>query len=190
VEAVIRISESKTDKEIYLGKTKPDGSYKVILTVGADYNLSAYAKGYAFHSERFVVPVDQAYQEVEKNILLSPLRVGEVVVLHNIYFDFDKATLRPESKAELNNLIRLLQENPTMKIEIAGHTDSKGSDEYNICLSRARAKAVRDYLVEVGGIAPKRLVVVGYGESRPIASNATDEGRQLNRRVEFKIISK
>jgi len=190
VEAVIRIAESKTDKEIYLGKTKPDGSYKVILTAGADYNLSAYAKGYAFHSERFVVPVDQAYQEVEKNILLSPLRVGTVVILHNVYFDFDKAVLRPESKAELNNLIRLLRENPTMKVEIAGHTDSKGSDEYNIRLSRARAKAVRDYLVEVGGINPKRLVVVGYGESRPIASNATDEGRQLNRRVEFKILSR
>ena len=190
VQAVIRIADSKTDEEKFVGKTKPDGSYKVILTAGEDYNLSAYADGYAFHSERFVIPIDQAYQEVEKNILLTPLRKGAVVILHNIYFDFDKATLRPESKAELNNLIRLLKENPTMKIEIRGHTDSKGSEEYNIRLSKARAKAVRDYLVEMGGIDPSRLTIVGYGESMPIASNATDEGRQLNRRVEFKIISK
>jgi len=189
VEAVIRLSKSATDEEILLGKTAPDGSYKVIIQAGADYNLNAYAKGFSFHSERFVVPAEQAYQEVEKNILLTPLGVGKVIILHNVYFDFDKAVLRPESKAELNNLIRQMNENPGMKIEIQGHTDSKGSDEYNIRLSRARAKAVLDYLVLQGNISPDRLTAVGYGESMPIASNDLDEGRQLNRRVEFRIIS-
>jgi outer membrane protein OmpA-like peptidoglycan-associated protein len=189
VESVIRIADSSTDVEKYLGKTKSDGSYKVIIQAGTDYNLNAYAKGFSFHSERFVVPADAAYKEVEKNILLTPLKVGEVVVLHNIYFDFDKAVLRPESKAEMANLIRLLNENPSLKLEIRGHTDNKGSDEYNIRLSKARAKAVVDYVEEVGGIDKDRLTSVGYSFHLPIASNDADEGRQLNRRVEFKIIS-
>ncbi len=190
VEAVVRISDSKTDKEKFLAKTRPDGSYKVILTTGADYNINAYAKGYSFHSERFVVPTEQAYQEVEKNILLTPLKAGAVVVLHNVYFDFDRAVLRPESKAELNNLTRLMNDNPTLKIEIRGHTDSYGSDEYNIRLSRARAKSVLDYVVMEGKIDPDRLVSYGYGEHFPIATNDLDEGRQLNRRVEFKVLSR
>jgi len=189
VESVVRISDSKTDEEKYLAKTRPDGFYKVILSTGMDYNINAYAKRYAFHSERFVVPAEQAYQEVEKNILLTPLEKGVVIILHNIYFDFDRSVLRPESRAELNNLVRLLNENPSLKIEIRGHTDSKGSDEYNIRLSRSRAKAVVDFLIIEGKINPDRLTSVGYGESLPIASNAIDEGRQLNRRVEFKIIS-
>jgi outer membrane protein OmpA-like peptidoglycan-associated protein len=188
VESVIRIADSKTDQERLLSKTTPQGAYKVVLATGADYNIAAYAKGYTFHSERFVVPAEQAYQEVEKNILLAKLKPGGIVILHNVYFDFDRAVLRPESKAELENLVRLLNENPTMKIEIRGHTDSKGSDEYNIRLSRSRAKAVVDWLVVPGGISKDRLSSVGYGESLPIASNDSDEGRQLNRRVEFKIL--
>jgi len=190
VPAVIRIAESATDKEIQLLKTKPDGSYKVIIQAGTDYNLNAFAKGFAFQSERLVIPPEAAYKEIEKNILLWPLEAGAVVVLHNIYFDFDKAVLRPESKAELSNLIRMLSENPSMKIEIRGHTDIKGGDNYNIRLSRARAKAVVDYLIEAGGINPARLTSVGYGFHLPIATNNTDEGRQLNRRVEFKILSR
>jgi len=189
VEAVLRISDSKTDEEKYLGKTKPDGSYKVIIQAGTDYNLNAYAKGFSFHSERFVVPPDAAYKEVEKNILLTPLKVGAVVILHNIYFDFDKAVLRPESKAELANLIRLMNEHPNMNLEIRGHTDNKGSDDYNIRLSKNRAKSVVDYLKEVGGVGGNRLTSIGYSFHLPIASNASDEGRQMNRRVEFKIVS-
>ena len=145
VESVIRISESKTDQEKYLGKTKADGSYKVIINAGADYNL-LHAKGYAFSSERLVVPLGAAYREIEKNILLIRPEVGTVIVLHNIYFDFDRATLRPDSKAELSNLIKFLNDNPSIKIEIRGHTDIKGSDQYNIRLSRSRAKSVEDYL--------------------------------------------
>jgi len=189
IESVLRISLSKKDEEKFVGKTNKQGYYKVLLTAGEDYNLNAYAKGYSFHSERFVIPPEQAYQEVEKNILLTRLKVGAVIILHNIYFDFDRATLRPESTAELANLIRQLTEAPNLKIEIRGHTDSKGSDAYNLKLSKARAKAVYDYLVEVGGIDPERLTMIGYGESLPIASNDYDEGRQLNRRVEFKIVS-
>jgi len=190
VEATIRIADSKTDKEIMVVKAKPDGAYKAIINAGVDYMLSATAPGYSFHSERFQVPITAAYKEVEKNILLTTLEAGAVVVLHNIYFDFDKSTLRPESKVDLNNLIRMMKENPTMKVEIRGHTDNKGSDKYNIRLSKARAKAVMNYVVAKGGVSAKRLTSVGYSFHMPIATNDTDEGRQMNRRVEFRIVSK
>lgn len=99
------------------------------------------------------------------------------------------ATLRPESTAELNRLLKLINENTTMIIEISGHTDNKGSDTYNQKLSENRAKAVVDYLTEKG-IDKERLEFKGYGETEPVASNETEEGQQLNRRIEFKILSK
>jgi outer membrane protein OmpA-like peptidoglycan-associated protein len=110
-------------------------------------------------------------------------------VLNNIFFDFDLATLRLESTAELSRLVQLIKQYPNMKIEISGHTDNKGSDEYNQKLSENRAKSVVDYLVEKG-ITQDQLIFKGYGEAKPIASNDTDEGQQLNRRIEFEILSK
>jgi outer membrane protein OmpA-like peptidoglycan-associated protein len=115
--------------------------------------------------------------------------VGSKVVLENIFFDFNKATLRNESIAELNRVVRILNDNATLKIEIGGHTDSKGSDAYNEHLSKNRAESVVNYIVEQG-VDKSRLTFKGYGESTPIASNDTEEGRQENRRVEFEVISK
>ena len=109
--------------------------------------------------------------------------------MKNIFFDFDKATLRPESTSELERLMKFLNDIPSMKIEIAGHTDSKGADDYNLKLSANRAQAVVDHLTK-NGIASSRLTAKGYGETKPIAGNDTDEGRQLNRRTEFEIKSK
>ena len=109
--------------------------------------------------------------------------------MKNIFFDFDKATLRKESFNELENLTKLLNDVPSLKIEISGHTDGKGSAAYNLTLSDNRAKAVVDYLVGKG-ISKDRLVAKGYGLTRPIATNDTEEGRQLNRRTEFEILSK
>jgi outer membrane protein OmpA-like peptidoglycan-associated protein len=186
--AVVRMADVLTDRLVKEGRTGPSGSYKVAIPSGSDYSISATAKGYSFHSERFNVAAAQPFEVIEKNILLDPARGGVAFVINNIYFDFDKATLRPESKNELNNAIRWLQDNPQYRIEIGAHCDSKGSDAYNIRLSQARAQAVVDYLVREGHISPNRLVAFGYGESMPVASNATDEGRQLNRRVEFKIL--
>ena len=107
--------------------------------------------------------------------------------INNIFFDFNESKLKPESYPELNRLYNYLIENSDIKVEISGHTDNIGTDEYNINLSKARAKTVKDYLVEKG-ISSSRIVSNGYGKSNPVATNATDEGRQLNRRVEFKII--
>jgi outer membrane protein OmpA-like peptidoglycan-associated protein len=110
--------------------------------------------------------------------------------LKNIFFDFGKATLRPESFAELDRLSKLLEEFKTMRIEISGHTDNKGSDDINNKLSTNRAKAVVDYLVQYKDIDGSRLEFKGYGKSQPIAPNDTDANRQLNRRTEFKVLSK
>ena len=113
--------------------------------------------------------------------------VGKIIVLENIFFDFDKSVLLPQSYVELHNLINLLNSKPNMKIELSGHTDNKGKDKYNMQLSLDRAQAVYDYLI-LAGIDKKRLKYKGYGATQPIADNKTDEGRAKNRRVEFKIL--
>ena len=124
---------------------------------------------------------------INQSIIKESENLKNGIVLNNIFFNYNKATLRPESKTELENLIKLMNDNPNIKIEISGHTDNIGSASYNQKLSESRAKAVVDYLIE-HGIERSRLSYMGYGFEKPIASNDTEEGRQLNRRVEFKII--
>lgn len=120
--------------------------------------------------------------------IADTLKVGATFVLHNIFFDYDKATLLQQSYNELHTLLTILQSHPTMKIEICGHTDGHGSIDYNQRLSENRARAVVDYLVS-HGIDMHRLSYKGYGKSRPIDTNATEEGRARNRRVEFVVTS-
>lgn len=165
------------------------GKYLVSLPAGRNYGIAVKKENYLFHSENFDIPNTAAYQEVVKDVALKNIAVGSKIILKNIFFDFDKATLRPESTNELERLTKLLNDVPTLKIEISGHTDSKGADDYNKKLSDSRAKAVVAYLVSKG-ISAGRLTSIGYGEEQPIATNDTDEGRQLNRRTEFKILSK
>ena len=165
------------------------GKYLVSLPAGKNYGIAVKKDGYLFHSENFDIPAIAAFQEVTKDVALKSLAVGNKIVLNNIFFDFDKSTLRSESTNELERLVKLLNDNATLKIEISGHTDSKGAAEYNKTLSQSRAKAVVDYLVKAG-IKSDRLTFIGYGKEQPIATNDTDEGRQLNRRTEFKILSK
>jgi outer membrane protein OmpA-like peptidoglycan-associated protein len=109
------------------------------------------------------------------------------VRINNIFFDFNESILKPESYLELDRLYKYLNDNPEINVEISGHTDNVGTEEYNITLSYARANAVKEYLVSKG-INLNRIVSKGYGKSKPVATNETDEGRQLNRRVEFKIL--
>ncbi len=113
-------------------------------------------------------------------------KIGERFILKNIHFEFDKATLLPVSNDELNKLYDLLQTYPSMKIKISGHTDSKGNHRYNLALSESRALAVYTYLIKKG-ITSSRLEFEGLGKTQPIATNETDEGRQMNRRVEFEV---
>lgn len=123
------------------------------------------------------------------NQTIASLSVGATVVLNDIYFQFDRSTILQQSYKELTNLVNLMQDNPKMRIEIGGHTDDQGSASYNLRLSESRAKAVADYLI-AKGIDPKRLQYRGYGKTRPIADNKTEEGQAKNRRVEIKILSK
>ncbi|MEQ8242107.1 OmpA family protein, partial [Fulvivirga sp.] len=123
-----------------------------------------------------------------KDLKLVPIEEKAVVTLNNVFFDFDKAVLKPESFAELNRVVELMKKETKLKIEVAGHTDNIGTKEYNQQLSLRRANAVKNYLVEKD-IDSSRVPTVGYGEERPISSNDDEEeGRALNRRVEFKII--
>ncbi|MBS1637248.1 MAG: OmpA family protein [Bacteroidetes bacterium] len=165
------------------------GKYLVSLPSGKNYGIAVKRDGYLFHSENFDLPATADFQEVEKNIELKKIDIGKTIVLRNIFFDFDKATIRPESANELDRLIKLLTDNPGIRIELGSHTDSKGSDDYNQKLSQQRSQSVVNYLISKG-IAASRLEAKGYGETVPIATNDTDEGRQQNRRTEFKILSK
>lgn len=172
-------------------KADENGMYSFIVhnAAATQYTLSAEKDGYGFVNKTFNVPgKTSSSQEITQNLALKKLAVGNIFVLRNIYFDFDKAILKPASNKELNNLLELLQKKPDMHIEISGHTDSKGSDEYNQVLSKKRAHAVVTWLVSKG-ISKDRLTYEGYGESSPLASNDDEEeGRELNRRTEFKII--
>ncbi|MBR5982602.1 MAG: PD40 domain-containing protein [Bacteroidales bacterium] len=190
LESAIEIVDLEKD-EVYatLESNASTGKYLISLPSGKNYGITARTEGYLFHSENVDVPAATSYQEIIKDIKLKTINVGATIILSNIFFDFNKSTLRDISKAELDNLVRLLTvDYPKMVIEIGGHTDNVGSLEYNTKLSTNRAKAVVDYLI-AHGVAQERLSYKGYAYQQPIDTNDTEEGRQKNRRVEFKVIS-
>jgi outer membrane protein OmpA-like peptidoglycan-associated protein len=164
------------------------GKYLVSLPSGKNYGIAVTAEGYLFYSVNVDLPKAKTYQEIVQDVELNKFEIGKKIVLRNIFYDFDKATLRPQSVAELDRLTKLLEMNPKMRIEISSHTDNVGSAAYNEKLSASRALSVVNYL-EKKGIRLERLEYKGYGFREPIAPNDTDKGRQLNRRTEFKILS-
>jgi len=191
LEATIELIDNTKNQVIATFKSNSaTGKYTVMLPSGKNYGIAVKATDYLFHSENFDIPQATGYQEIIKDIALQSISVGSKIVLKNIFFDFDKSTLRPESTNELERLTKLLNDVPTLKIEISSHTDSKGSDDYNMRLSQSRSETVVNYLINEKKIVKDRLVAKGYGETRPIATNDTDEGRQQNRRSEFEILSK
>ncbi len=164
------------------------GSYLACVHTGSNVLLNVSHPDYPFYSENF--QVEKSYDELSpymKDILLQPTDVGTVVTLKNVFFDFDRTELKPESFVELDKLVEYLRKNAGLRIEIGGHTDDQGTDEYNDRLSENRAKSVYDYLVGKG-IPADRLQYKGYGKRMPVAGNDTEEGRAANRRTEFKII--
>lgn len=169
-------------------QTDEKGNYLVTLPVGKDYAFNVNRKGYLFYSDNFSLTHSLKDSVYEKNIPLQPLEVNASIVLNNIFFDVNKFELKPESQVELEKLVQLLSENPTLKIEISGHTDNAGKPADNLTLSNNRAKAVVSYL-SLKSIAPQRLIAKGYGETKPIADNKTEPGRALNRRTEIKVLS-
>lgn len=160
--AVIRIvgNDGSNQKEI----ARNDGSFRFPLSRGVSYVMLAGAKGYLNAKQEFTS--DTAEEDAEYSVDFILASINKPVVIDNIFYDFDKASLRPESKAALDEMAQVMRDNPNITIEMASHTDRKGSDEYNLALSERRAKSVIDYLISVG-IAPDRLQHIGYGESRP-----------------------
>lgn len=191
VEITVTDNETGQIVGVYHANSKT-GKFLYILTPGKNYNITYQAQGHLFYSENMEIPKKSNYYEIDKAVSLNPIVVGSKITLNNIFFDFDKASLRILSNVELKNLVLLMQSNPNLKVEISGHTDSKGDDAYNQALSEARALAVVTRLTD-NGISPDRMKAKGYGKAKPVAANksvsGTDnpEGRQLNRRVELTI---
>jgi outer membrane protein OmpA-like peptidoglycan-associated protein len=180
-----------TGHEVGRARSTPTtGEYKITLPAGESYALRADAPGYLSVNENLDFAAFTEYVELTKDLYLLPIEKGATVELKNIFFERKMATLQPASFAELRRLMQILTDNPTMKIQISGHTDAMGKDADNLVLSNNRANAVRTFLIDEGSIEASRLKAVGYGETNPVASNDTDEGRALNRRVELTILEK
>ncbi len=182
------IFENQTTKKRYEAKSDEHG--KISSEIPCGYKYSVRIKGFAEDVEysEFEIPEispDQGSVTLQVNVEMKP---GKEFVLDNVYFDTGKATLKPESYPELNNLVAYMKELENDVIEISGHTDNVGDADSNQGLSQRRAEAVVAYLVK-SGIQENRAKAVGYGESRPIASNDTPEGRKKNRRTEVRILS-
>ena len=190
VNAVIELYDNETEALLAeFSSGAETGEYIISLPGGKNYAIAVQADDYLFHSENMNISESEVNREIINDIRLKRVEVGQSIVLNNIFFDTGAAELRPESYAELGILYKLMFDNPSLKIEISGHTDNVGSAGLNQRLSERRARAVVDFLIE-RGIGRERLTYKGYGFERPIASNETAEGRQMNRRTEFEIIEK
>lgn len=179
-----------TSKKVVVESTSDPitGEFLVCLPTNNNYALNVSKDGFLFYSENFLLTNTANKNKVyEKNIQLQQVKIGETVVLKNIFFETAKFDLKEESFVELQKLNNLLNKNPRLKIEISGHTDNVGGKDYNQKLSENRAKAVFDYLI-TNGIAKERLTYKGYGDTKPIDTNNAEEGKANNRRTEFKVI--
>ncbi|AYB31742.1 OmpA family protein [Chryseolinea soli] len=192
LEPKIRLVGAK-DNVIVAMTPKGGGVYEFSVTSAKpkDYRLSVEQEGYVFVNQNLRIEGATSKEKtINKTIEMRKLVVGTFSILRNLYFDFDKASFKTDSYTELNKLEAMLNQNPGMVVEIGGHTDAVGTKEYNQNLSQRRAQAVKDYLVKKG-IDTRRVKPVGYGKSKPLASNDDEEdGRELNRRVEFKVLEK
>ncbi|MFS8617698.1 MAG: OmpA family protein [Solitalea sp.] len=164
------------------------GGFLASLPTGNNYAFNVSAPGYLFYSGSFFLEDRDASEPFLLDVPLRKIVAGETMVLKNIFFETDSYRLKPQSYAELDQVIEFMRQNPTVTIELSGHTDDVGSEEHNLQLSENRAKVVYAYLVRAI-LQPDRFQYKGYGESRPVADNATEEGRASNRRTELKIIS-
>jgi outer membrane protein OmpA-like peptidoglycan-associated protein len=164
-------------------------AYETILPLNQKIAFYANAEGFLPINENINTSNFLLNQVVTRDLYVVPIEAGQSITLNNISFDFNKATLTSESFPELNRLVKILGDNPDIRIEIAGHTDGIGSDTYNLKLSQDRANTVREYLLQ-SRIRESNVLAIGYGKKEPIASNDTEEGRQLNRRVEFRVLGK
>jgi outer membrane protein OmpA-like peptidoglycan-associated protein len=163
------------------------GQYKIILPFGHSYSIDVFAPGFVPDYDTISISTKNEYVEITRDYYLTPIEVGQSIKLNHIYFETSKFDLLAESYYELDKVVKLLHENPTMKIEIDGHTDNVGNAEKNQVLSSNRATAVMNYIISKG-VSADRISAKGYGITKPMVGNDTPENRKLNRRVEFTIL--
>jgi len=190
LESAVEIIDLEKNTPVYQDYSSAEqGDFLATLTTGKNYGLNISRDGYLFYSANFSLIGHENKNPFNLLALLQPIEIGNKVILNNIFFDTNRFLIKDESKTELQKLLDFLNLNKTVKIEVSGHTDNVGSDQANQILSENRAKAVYQYLID-NGIDPSRLSFKGYGETQPVATNDTDEGRARNRRTEFKIMAK
>jgi outer membrane protein OmpA-like peptidoglycan-associated protein/tetratricopeptide (TPR) repeat protein len=190
LDAHIQITNLANGKTIYDEIADAEtGVFLATLPAGKSYGLTVSKEGYLFYSQNFTLLGNLENQPFSMDISLQKINIGGMVILNNIFFETNKYDLLPESMIELQQLILFLRENPTVSIEIGGHTDNIGEDQSNLILSRDRSKTVYEYLIK-NKIPLKNLSFKGYGEDQPISDNNTEQGRKNNRRTEFKITNK
>jgi outer membrane protein OmpA-like peptidoglycan-associated protein len=188
IKANVDLYDLSTGEKIASTSSDPkNGEFLISLPANANYALEARAEGYLFHSENFEMTAASLTKPQILNIGLKPIKTDISWVMKNVLFDVNKSTLKQQSFVELKLLVEFMEENKSLSIEIGGHTDNTGSESLNKSLSENRAKAVYDYLIS-NGIESSRLSFKGYGSSKPIDTNDTDEGKANNRRTEVKIV--
>ena len=189
VQAQIDVLDNVTGQVITTQQSTAAGKYLVSLPSGTNYGLVVRHEGHLFHSENVNLPPSTGYAQVVRNMRLQRMEPGSNIVLNNVFFDPGKDKIRPESTMEMERLLKLLNDESKLKIHVCGHTDNVGQLDANKDLSQRRAQAVVTYLLD-HKVKPERLKCTGYGDTIPMASNATEAGRAINRRTEFKVLSK
>jgi outer membrane protein OmpA-like peptidoglycan-associated protein len=188
IHAKINLVDLKTNNVIQsVDSDMKNGEYLMVLTEGSEYALYVEEPGYLFKSQFVDFNSAAKFDPIKMDVYLDPVKQGKAVVLNNIFFPSNSYTLEDKSRTELDKIVTFLKKNPSLKIEFGGHTDNVGSDQDNLTLSLRRAEAVQQYIVK-NGIEASRLKFKGYGETQPVASNDSEEGRQKNRRIEFKVL--
>lgn len=186
--STIELADVKKQKIISSIQTDENGNYMITIPTGNEYSFSVNRKGYLFYSDNLFLKNEGTITNYSKNIALTPIEAGAKIILKNIFFDNNKFELVPTSALELERVYKLLSENPGLSLAILGHTDNSGNKEKNKLLSLNRAQAVVDFLSNKG-IDKKRLIAKGMGDTMPIDSNTTEQGKSNNRRTEINIIS-
>ncbi len=190
IEATIVIEDLKTGKKIFNANSNSiSGHYTTVLRPGHDYGISISAPGYVFLSARYTIPGNVSYDKLKQDFQIQKLEQGQKFVANNIFFDYNTAELSQESRPELDRLVEMMQQYPQLRLSVDGHTDNVGPADYNYQLSLKRAEAVKNYLSTSGAIDPERITTQGFGFTKPVAPNRTEDGRKQNRRSEFMILS-
>ncbi|MCC2544949.1 OmpA family protein [Hymenobacter sp. BT175] len=188
IQADVQLYDLQTDELVqYVTSDPVNGDYTVVLNEGRQYAMYAAADKYLMKSLSFDYSDKRRFNPLTLDLYLSPVKTGNNIVLNNLFFDTKEYELKRNSRTELNRLVQFMQQYKAIKVEISGHTDDVGADADNMTLSQNRARSVYDYLVQKG-IAASRLHFKGYGETRPLAPNDSEDARQQNRRIEIKIL--